>query len=311
MRVQRSGRKMTFSEAGRRVPNCHSMLIVFNPAAGKRQVHRLWRVLDLLLQNGIRVDLAETGHRGHAVLLAREAAERGARLVVAAGGDGTIAEVANGLSRTRVRLGVIPLGTANVLAHELGLPFAPRAVAQGLAFGRTQRVWPGVARGASGERLFVQMLGVGFDAAVVHHLPEALKRVLGRGAYVMQCLREMPRYRFPRLRVRLDGQSLEASSVIVSKGRYYAGRYLLAPGARPDEPGFSVALFRGPGRLSAVLGGALLPLDLLPRVPGLSLVRAGRIEIEDRVPAQADGDAAGHAPLSISDAAAPLAIVSG
>jgi len=302
---------MNVYDSSRGGPFSRSMVIVFNPVAGKRQVQRLWRVLDVLLQNGIKIDLAETGHRGHAMLLAREAAERGAGLVVAAGGDGTIAEVANGLSRTRVRLGVIPLGTANVLAHELGLPFAPRAVAQGLAFGRTRSVWPGVASGPAGERLFVQMLGVGFDAAVVHHLPVALKRVLGRGAYVMQCLREVPRYGFPRLRVRLDGNSCEASSVIVSKGRYYAGRYLLAPEARPDEPGFSVALFRGPGRLSALVGGALLPFDLLPRAPGLSLIRAGRIEIEDRVPAQADGDAAGHAPLSISDAAAPIAIVSG
>ena len=73
------------------------MLIVFNPVAGRRRAHLLWRVLDVLVANGVRLDLAETHRAGHAEALAREAARRGEPMVVAAGGDGTIAEVANGL----------------------------------------------------------------------------------------------------------------------------------------------------------------------------------------------------------------------
>jgi diacylglycerol kinase (ATP) len=287
------------------------MLIVYNPAAGRRRAQRLWRVLDLLVHNGIRLELAETRHRGHATTLARKAVERGAGLVVAAGGDGTIAEVANGLSGAKVRLGVIPLGTANVLAHELALPFAPRAVAAALAFGRTRRLWPGRACGPTGERLFVQMLGAGFDAAVVHHLRDPLKRMLGRSAYVLQSLCEIVRYSFPPLRLRLDGPEFSAASVIVTKGRYYAGRHLLAPGASPKERGFSVALFLRRGPFFALLSGALLPLNLLPYAPGVRLVRADAIEIEGAAPAQADGDSAGMASLSITDAPAPIMIVSG
>src|SRR5580700_10859761 len=180
------------------------MVIVFNPVAGRRRAHLLWRVLDVLVANGVRLELAETCRSGHAEALALEAVRRGEKMVVAAGGDGTIAEVANGLMGTGARLGVIPLGTANVLAHELALPFAPRAVAAALAFGRTRTLWPGVARGAEGSRLFVQMLGVGFDAQVVHRLSLPLKRVLGRGAYVVQSLRETARYRFPPVRLRID-----------------------------------------------------------------------------------------------------------
>src|SRR5580700_5281362 len=141
----------------------HGMVIIFNPVAGRRRAALLWRVLDVLAANGIRLDLAETHRAGHAEALAREAARGGASMVVAAGGDGTIAEVANGLMGTGARLGVIPLGMANVLAHELGLPFAPRAVAAALAFGRTTSLWPGIASSVAGNRLFVQMLGVGFD----------------------------------------------------------------------------------------------------------------------------------------------------
>src|SRR5882757_10076450 len=202
------------------------MVIVFNPVAGRRRAQLLWRVLDVLVANGVRLDLAETHRPGHAEALARDAVQRGEQMVVAAGGDGTIAEVANGLMGSSACLGVIPLGTANVLAHELGLP-----VAAALAFGRTCRLWPGLANGPDGTRLFVQMLGVGFDAHVVRNLPFPLKKVFGKGAYVMQSMRELARYKFPVIRLRIDDAETEAASVIISKGRLYGGSFHLASDA--------------------------------------------------------------------------------
>jgi YegS/Rv2252/BmrU family lipid kinase len=289
------------------------MIVIFNPAAGRRRAHALWRVLDVLSASGMRLELAETQHAGHATALAREAASAGATLVVAAGGDGTIAEVANGLAGTAARLGVIPLGTANVLAHELSLPFAPRAVAAALAFGRTRVLWPGVAEGPGMTRLFVQMLGVGLDAQVVHGLNLPMKRLLGKGAYVVQTMWEMSRYKFPRLRLRLDGEDVEAASVIVSKGRLYAGRFTLAPQANACEPGFSVALFDRYGPMSALMYGAALPLNLLPKMPGLRIRPAAIVEIlcNDGVAAQADGDPAGETPINIRDAATPIHVITG
>ncbi len=289
------------------------MIVVFNPAAGMRRAALLWHVLDVLVANGVRIELAETQRPGHAELLAREAACRGAPLVVAAGGDGTIAEVANGLLGSSTPLGVIPLGTANVVAHELALPFEPRAVAAALAFGRTRPLWPGVARGAEGSRLFVQMLSVGFDAQVVHHLPLAWKRAVGRTAYALQTLRELALYRFTPIRVRLDGCETQAASVIVSKGRLYGGRFVLAPSACAGEPGFSVVLFDHAGAGSALLYAAALPLDLLGRAPGVRHVRARQIDFvgNEMAPAQADGDAAGWTPISITDAPAAIAVVVG
>jgi len=289
------------------------MVIIFNPVAGRRRAMLLWRVLDVLAANGIRLDLAETHRAGHAEALARDAAQQGAPMVVAAGGDGTIAEVANGLIGSGVRLGVIPLGTANVLAHELALPFAPRAVAAALAFGRTRTLWPGVARCADGSRLFVQMLGVGFDAQVVHRLSLPLKRVLGRGAYVVQSLCETARYRFPPLRLRIDEEETEAASVVISKGRLYGGNYLLAVEAQPAEPGFSVVLFGCGGPGAALMYGAALPLGLLGRAPGVRHVRARRVEVVGNaaIPAQADGDPAGFSPLNVMDAPGPIEVVTG
>lgn len=291
-----------------------AMMVIFNPTAGRRRAHLLWRVLDVLSANGVRLDLAETRHAGHAGVLAREAAASGVRLVVAAGGDGTIAEVVGGLAGSPSRLGIIPLGTANVLAWELGLPFAPHAVASALAFGRTRTLWPGLAHTPDGARVFVQMLGVGLDAQVVHRLSLPLKRAVGRAAYVAQTLREVARYEFAPLRVRLDGHDHAAAGVVVSKGRLYGGRYTLAPTARPGEPGFTVALFSRGGRLPALLYGAALPLNLLPHAPGLRLLRAQHVEILHGdgacdSPAQADGDPAGRTPVSVSDAAGPVEVV--
>ncbi len=288
-------------------------LIIFNPTAGRRRAHALWQVLDVMSANGMRIELAETHWAGHATELARDAAAAGTRLIVAAGGDGTIAEVAKGVAGTGAHLGIIPLGTANVLAHELALPFSPRAVAAALAFGRTCLLWPGLAQGPGAERLFVQMLGVGLDAQVVHAMSLPLKRLLGKGAYVAQTVREMGRYRYPRLRLRLDGAETEAASVIVSKGRLYAGRFVLAPGANSCEPGFSVALFEHYGTAAAIMYGAALPLNLLPRMPGLRIRHAMAVEIvgNGNVAAQADGDPAGKTPVSIRNAAEPIAVIIG
>ena len=288
------------------------MIIIFNPAAGRRRVRLLWRVVDVLAENGVRVAIERTDSPGHAERLARKAAGCGARLVVAAGGDGTIAEVANGLAGSATRLGIIPLGTANVLARELDLSFAPRAVAAALAFGRTRQIFPGIARSADGERLFVQMVGAGFDAAVVRHLPVSLKRAIGRSAYVLQSLREASRYDFEPIQLRLDGTPAEAGSVIVTKGRLYAGPFLLAPGASPARPGFTVALFQRSGPLAALAYGAALPLDLLPTMPGLRLARAAEVEIMARgVPAQADGDPVGETPMCLADAPTPIEVIVG
>lgn len=287
------------------------MLIVFNPAAGARRRRRLLAALDLLRGLGMRPEVADTAHRGHAVAIARDAARAGVPMVVAAGGDGTIAEIAAGLSGSDTALGVLPLGTANVLALELGLPRSPSGAAAVLAMGRTALLHPGLARFADGrDVLFVQMLGAGFDAAVVHALPAGLKRAMGKAAYVAQTLREMPRYPFAPIRCVIDGRAEGAASVIVTKGRLYAGRFLLAPGADPRREGFHVAMFRDAGALAALRYGAALPLGLLPRLRSVEIRRASELRLDGAgIPVQADGDAAACLPVAIGAAPRPMRIV--
>lgn len=291
------------------------MIVVYNPAAGRRRARRLWRVLDLLVLAGVRVELAETGWPGHATELARRAAADDQRMVVAAGGDGTIAEVAGGIEGTGCKLGVIPLGTANVLAHELDLPFAPEAVAAALGMGRTRDIWPGLVRSADGSPqprngVFVQMLGAGFDAQVVHHVSLPLKRLLGAPAYALQAMRELARYGFAPIRVQVDGTCYDTGSIIVTKGHLYAGRHMLAPGMAPTRRGFTVALFDSAGPFATIGYGLALPLGLLPRMPGVRLMAAEHVTIEDpSAPLQTDGDVAGRAPVYVMDALRPIPVV--
>jgi len=294
------------------------MLIIFNPVAGKRRAASLWRVLDLLVESGVKVEVAETRYAGHATLLAREAAQSGSPLVVAAGGDGTIAEVVGGLIGSATALGVIPLGTANVLAKEYKLPTSPRAIANTLAYKRTKSLWPGIAKlngdAATSDHVFVQMVGLGFDGAVVHGIKPHLKRVLGRGAYVLQSLWESVAYRFPRVTLTVDGQAFEAASVVVTKGRLYGGPYLLAPNAASTKPGFQVALFEHSGTFPALLSGAALPLGLLPRCPGVRVIAGREITFRATTPpikTQSDGDALASTPLRVVDALSPIAMVVG
>lgn len=288
------------------------MLIIFNPTAGAGRRRRLARAVDSLRRAGLSPLIAETRAPGDARAIAAAAAREGGEdLIVAAGGDGTIAEVAAGLAGTGATLGVLPLGTANVLAWELGLPLAPEEAARVLATGTRRLIWPGVVQDSAGNRrLFVQMAGAGFDAAVVHGLDLRLKRRFGRAAYVLQALREVARHPFTAIEATLDGAPHHATSVIVTKGRLYAGRHLLAPAAQPAAPGFQVALFEAGGAGAVIGAGLALPLGLLPRLPGLTILPATRVTLSGPgVPLQADGDAAGTLPVTIEDSPAALGIL--
>lgn len=290
------------------------MLVIFNPVAGRRRAASLWKVLDLLVENGVKVEVAETQHAGHATELARTGAAAGEDMVVAAGGDGTIAEVANGLIGSAASLGVIPLGTANVLAKEYGLSTSPRGIANTLAYRRTQPLWPGLAQMRGRDQIFVQMVGLGFDGAVVQGIQPLLKRLIGRGAYVWQSLWESVAYGFPPLTLNIDGVAHQAASVVVSKGRLYGGPYMLAPNAHPEAPGFQVALFENPGTFPALLSGAALPLGLLPRCPGVRILPARHVEFTSgngKIPAQADGDRLSLTPWAVTDASAPISLIVG
>ncbi|MBP2311159.1 diacylglycerol/lipid kinase family protein [Azospirillum soli] len=290
-------------------------LVIHNPVAGARRARRLRAVLEVLEQRfGAEVTVRVTTGRGDAEAMARAVTSGAFDAVVAAGGDGTINEVVNGLgARTDgdapVPLGIVALGTANVLAHELGLPLDPEGTASVLAGGRASPVHLGVANG----RGFAMMAGCGLDARVVERVDSRLKRLIGKGAYVAETLAQLAAYRNTRYRVTVDGVAVEVASVIVAKGHFYAGKFVCAPEARLTDPHLHVCLFPGPGRWNAMRYIWGVTAGRLPHFRDYRIVPAGRVVIEgpagDAV--QGDGDIIARLPVEIALAPWTLPVLVG
>lgn len=283
------------------------LLIIYNPIAGQRRGSHLAAVKAAL--EGLRVDvvMAATQARGDAERLAQEADPGLFDAVIAAGGDGTVGEVVNGLAGRELPLGIIPLGTANVLALELDLPRDPSALARLLAFGSPRPVFLGEAAG----RRFTVMAGVGLDARVVAGVSLPLKRLVGRAAYWLEVAHQLVRLPPVIFHVTVDGVRFEAASAIVGKGHFYGGRFVACPGARLDRPSFEVFLSERRGRGPLLSNALALAGDRLSRQPGTRLVEGTTVTIEgpENEPVQADGDLLTRLPVTLTVVAEPLPVI--
>lgn len=281
------------------------MIVIFNPVAGPRRGALLGRVLARLRALGAEVELCPTACAGDATRIAATLAPPADRLVVAAGGDGTLAEVAQGLLRNpaaaRLRLGVIPLGTANVLAHEIGLPRRAGAIVRTLLAGRPMPLHVGrIEAENAAPRAFLMMAGAGFDAAVVAAVTPGFKRRCGKGAYLWHALRLAFTGRFAAIELRIDGATHRAAAAVVCNGRSYGGPYRLAPAADLTRPEFEVVLLERAGGLHLFAQALRLAAGVLHRAPGARVLAARQVEILGVGPLQADGDLAAMRPARIS-----------
>lgn len=301
-----------------------AVLLVFNPTAGRRRRGLVNAVVRRVRALGWTVDLVETAAAGDARRIAETCDATRYAVIAVAGGDGTINEVVNGLAGRAAAgpaLGIVPLGTANVLAHELGLGFSAAALAQTLTAGSEVLMQPGEATGGEGgagrTRQFSLMAGAGFDAKVVAGVSAPLKRRLGRAAYVWRSLVEARRYRPVRYAVEIDGVCHEAASVIVTHGRLYAGPYVVAPDAALGKPLLHVCLFERWGRSQTLRFGLALLLCRLPRTSGYRVIAGHDIRVsvlsdageQRRQPVQIDGDDALTLPVSIGLAAGAVRLL--
>lgn len=223
--------------------------LIYNPTSGRqRHARTLDTILATLKGGGFDVEPVPTAFPGQAEELARERARAGLEVVIAYGGDGTAREVAAGLLGTPAALGVLPGGTANLLALALGLPRDPVRAAAVLGIAPARPIDAGIA----GESPFLMMASAGVDASVLATLDTRLKWRFGKPAIVYQSLVGWWRYTYPPLEVVVDGERMDASFAAVSNIPYYAGPYRLAPDARPDDGLFELLVFRGTGRLATL-----------------------------------------------------------
>lgn len=274
-------------------------LVVHNPNAGPaaRQLYRA--ALSSLGRLGARVETIDIRRHGEGTTTAAEAAKsKNFDAVVAAGGDGTVHDVAEGLVGYSMPMGVIPMGTGNVFAKEIGLPRSSDEVARMLMFGRERDMPVGLVNG----RPFLFVIGVGFDAEAVRLFESEGTRELGQVGFVWPVLRALVLHEDRPLHIRTDRGEAEAHWVIVTRVKHYAGNLLLAPNADPYRPDFHVVRIKGSGALKRVRQLAALALGIINHDPAVRVEPATRIRIDgDRaVPVQIDGEMLGELPLEIS-----------
>ena len=265
------------------------LAIIHNPVAGARRNGFFQSVVRRAQALGCKVDIKETSAPGDATWLARNISRDQADIIVVAGGDGTMNEVINGLSVESPPLALIPTGTANVLAIEIGLRRNVEQVAATLAWGLPRPFFPIQVE----DRLCAMAVGIGYDAHIVANINPRLKRAVGKGAYIWQAIVEFTRFPFKPLTVATkDGVAVDATSVLIANGRHYAGRFCFAPDASINRPEFFVCILPGRRRWDLLRYIAALGAGRLHRLRDVSLSPCDEVTINLSAgePLEIDGD---------------------
>jgi YegS/Rv2252/BmrU family lipid kinase len=281
--------------------------VIFNPTAKGEKARRFRRHLDEI---GTQATLKLTTAPGDGSRLAAEAVAEGFSTVVAAGGDGTVNEVLNGLAEApngfeRARLGVLPLGTVNVFARELAIPLRLKAGWDCICRGRESQIdLPRVefsANGAPRNRYFAQLAGAGLDARAIELVEWNLKKKFGPLAYVMAGLRALGDAP-SKITANADGQTATGGLVLIGNGRLYGGPFRIFPRADLRDGLLDVCVFPRVSWLTlARCGPQLLLCRNLPSSARLAL-QAKTIQLTSptSTPFEVDGELLGHLPASLS-----------
>ncbi|MEQ8823256.1 MAG: diacylglycerol kinase family protein [Filomicrobium sp.] len=284
-------------------------LLLHNAVAGLRR-HRLVRqvVAELKKHGGeiVTLRLSGLGKNLSQEALARIVHHDGFDAVIAAGGDGTIRALAKALGPDGpVPVGVIPVGTGNVLARELGLPYKAAEVADMLLNGPEVNI-PGAT---AGTEPFYLMAGAGFDGEIISNLNLEVKRRIGKPAYVWPTLKALSRK--PKVfDVVIDGKAYEATWIVATKASRYAGGFTLVNGLSVRDEKMIAVLFQASSRCRRLVEMAALGLGALERLPGVEVHPCEIIEIQaEGLPVQIDGDETNASPVTIKAGNGPLRLI--
>jgi len=294
-------------------------LLLYNPRSGRRRHRRLEDVQSVfrVLQNaGVDASAVPTVAPGPATEQVRQAIAEGCDTVFACGGDGTVHDVLQGLVGTHTALGIIPLGTANVFTHDLGLPSSPIAAAEAALKARPLRIAVGRIEyqdfhGQPASRYFTITAGIGADAYLFHRLDMNAKQTLGLSAYYVKATHVWLTHKMQFFRVNYeeDGQQRCAETtqlLAVRIANFGDGLRKLAPGASLLRDDLRLVLFQTRNRWAFLRYVARGLLGANWRVPGINLAYSGEATCAQSDPAQAkifveaDGELLGTLPARIS-----------
>ena len=270
--------------------------VILNPAARSERAQRRRTQVEKLAGSSL---VYATSRTGEAESCARRAAEEGFRKVVAAGGDGTVHEVVNGIAGSETALGVLPLGTMNVFANEIGLPTHDLDLCWRVIQDDKTRL---VDLPLANQKFFVQLGGVGLDAQVLKETSNALRRNFGPVSYLIAAAQIAVR-RPPRLSIQSENASInEGSFLLIGNGRLYGGPFPFFKHAVIDDGLFDVVVFKRLGYLEIIkyLQDVVFSSEI--RTPEVEYfqTRHLRVESEEEVPVELDGELVGNCPVEFT-----------
>lgn len=288
-----------------------SAVIIANPSSGSFLSHHNHQdTLAFLKERGWQVELWLTRCPGDAQVLARRAVERNIAVVIAAGGDGTINEIIQGLAGSETALGVLPTGTMNVWAREVGIPLDTNRAREILVSGQRRRIDLGQVNG----RYFLLMVGIGFDGQVTQAVERKPLKRLGVLGYILAALWFGPGYLGFPVALAVDDVGpvrTRALQIFVGNTQLYAGAFKFTWLARCDDGLLDLCVVHKRG----ILGRLVVLRDFVLRREQRRLwVRyntfmQATIETKDPVAIQVDGEAAGYTPATFSVAPAALKVI--
>lgn len=274
--------------------------VVVNPAAGGGRLRELWpTIMSAFEQRLERLSVVFTEKPGHGVDLAEGLARGGADLIIAAGGDGTASEVADGILRSRmsVQLGIVPVGTGRDFVRNFGLQRGEMAAVEAICSGRTRAIDVGRATyvaddGGTAVRHFINVASLGVSGPTVRAVnrAKANRPVSARLAFYYHTLRELMAYRVQRVSVVTDGGAafeFDTALVAIANGRFFGGGMMVAPGASLEDGMFDVLLYRPQGKLRMLLDFQLIYKGLHTTLPRVTIIRARQVEV---LPAKGSAD---------------------
>lgn len=301
--------------------------LFYNPLSGRRRARRLADVkaaLAVLHQAGVEAIAEPTRGQADAAEQARRAIADGCDTIVACGGDGTAHDVLQGMVGSDAALGIIPLGTANALAHDLRLPLSPVGAARALLTAMPRRIALGRVEytdfeGHRGSRFFTVAAGIGVDAHLFYKLNPLVKGHLGMAAYYTKATQLWLTHPMEKFVVEIGGNSpVEVSQLLAVRIRNFGGVLReLAPGAALDRDDLRLVLFRTRSRLAYLSYIVRGLVGAQWRVRGIDLAHSRKIDCRPRADAaadsrifvEADGELLGTLPAAISVVPDALALL--
>ncbi len=289
------------------------IVLINNPTARTSSLEKVGRATAYLQNKGFETKLIFTERKGHAEELAREAAGKKPRLIIAAGGDGTINEVLNGMVMSDTPLAILPLGTTNVLARELSLPDSVEEVMELAVTGQIRTACLGKIEASADHapvvRHFCLMAGVGFDAKAVHDVNSTLKKISGEGAYILSGISNLIHYYPSELIFSVDGKQYIGYAAIIGKASRYGGNFKITPDADILDPHFYICIFKGRNRTDLLRYAAGVVRGRHLKQTDVVYLKASQISITGNAHIQIDGDYLGTTPAIITIVKDALRIV--